>query len=71
SAALTLAETISAHSPDAVAAAKRLFQQTRVISERRALRRERWLQLKVLLGSNQREAMKARMEKRAPQFKAR
>ncbi len=70
-AALALAETISAHSPDAVAAAKRLFQRTRVLSERRALRRERWLQLKVLLGSNQREAMKARMEKREPRFKSR
>ncbi|MFW5815977.1 MAG: crotonase/enoyl-CoA hydratase family protein [Wenzhouxiangella sp.] len=70
-AALALAETISAHSPDAVAAAKRLFQQTRVLSERRALRRERWLQLKVLLGSNQREAMKARMEQREPRFKSR
>ncbi|MEE4638105.1 MAG: crotonase/enoyl-CoA hydratase family protein [Wenzhouxiangella sp.] len=70
-AALALAETIAAHSPDAVAAAKRLFQQTRVLSERRALRRERWLQLKVLLGSNQREAMKARMEKREPRFKSR
>ncbi|MFP4336124.1 MAG: crotonase/enoyl-CoA hydratase family protein [Wenzhouxiangella sp.] len=70
-AALALAETISAHSPDAVAAAKRLFKQTRVMSERRALRRERWLQLKVLLGSNQREAMKARMEKREPRFKSR
>lgn len=70
-AALDLAKNISAHSPDAVAAAKRLFQQTRVLSERRALRRERWLQLKVLLGSNQREAMRARMEKRSPQFKPR
>ena len=67
-AALDLADTMAAHSPDAVVAAKRLFKTTRVASERRALRRERWLQLKVLLGSNQREAMKARMEKRAPQF---
>lgn len=70
-AALTLAETIAAHSPDAVAAAKRLFRTTRVASERRALRRERWLQFKLLLGSNQREAMKARMEKREPKFKDR
>ena len=70
-AALDLAETIAAHSPDAVAAAKRLFKQTRVASERRALRRERWLQLKVLLGSNQREAMKARKEKRPAVFKDR
>ena len=70
-AALELGETIAAHSPDAVAAAKRLFKTTRVSSERSALRRERWLQLKVLLGSNQREAMKARMEKRDPEFKDR
>jgi len=70
-AALALAETISTHSPDAVAAAKRLFKTTRVAPERRALRRERWLQLKLLLGSNQREAMKARMEKRVARFKTR
>ena len=68
-AALALAETVATHSPDAVAAAKQLFKGTRVVSDRRALRRERWLQLKVLLGSNQREAMKARMEKRKPRFK--
>lgn len=70
-AALNLAETIATRSPDAVAAAKRLFRDTRVVPERRALRRERWLQLKVLLGSNQREAMKARMEKREARFKSR
>ena len=70
-AALDLADNIATHSPDAVVAAKRLFKTTRVASERRALRRERWLQLKVLLGSNQREAMKARMEKRPPRFRDR
>ena len=70
-AALQMAETIAAHSPDAVAAAKRLFKTTRAASERSALRRERWLQFKLLLGGNQREAMKARMEKRDPHFKGR
>ena len=44
-AALDLADNIATHSPDAVAAAKRLFKTTRVASERRSLRRERWLQL--------------------------
>jgi enoyl-CoA hydratase/carnithine racemase len=68
STALALAETIANRSPDAVAAAKHLFQSTRVLSERRALRRERWLQLKLLLGRNQREAMRAKLEKRKPDF---
>ncbi len=68
-AAEAFASTLAAQSPDAVRAAKRLFRDTRTGSERRALRRERWLQLKLLLGRNQREAMRAKMEKRDPDFR--
>jgi len=70
-AARTLAETLAAQSPSAVAAIKRLFTQTARGSERRALRRERRLQLKLLLGANQREAMRANFEKRPPKFRSR
>ncbi len=62
------AQDLGKHSPDAVSGVKRLFRETRQASERRALRRERWLQLKLLLGKNQREAMRAKMEKREPEF---
>ncbi|MFN3713868.1 MAG: crotonase/enoyl-CoA hydratase family protein [Alcanivoracaceae bacterium] len=70
-AAMTLAEQISKRSPDAIAAAKKLYRSTRHGSERRALARERRLQLAVLLGSNQREAMRANFEKREPVFRRR
>jgi enoyl-CoA hydratase/carnithine racemase len=68
SAARALAARFAERSPSAVAAAKRLLTTTRQGSERRALRRERRGQLGLLLGSNQREAMRARMEKRPPRF---
>jgi enoyl-CoA hydratase/carnithine racemase len=70
-AAMALAETIAGQSPDAIAAAKKLFIGTRHASERAALRRERRLQLGLLLGANQREAMRARLGKRAPKFRTR
>jgi enoyl-CoA hydratase/carnithine racemase len=69
--ALALADTITGHSPDAIVAAKRLYRETRHGTERHALRRERRLQLGVLLGANQREAMRARLEKRDPDFRRR
>lgn len=69
-AARELATTISARSPSAVAAAKRLLTRTRQGSERRALRRERRGQLRLLLGFNQREAMRARQEKRPARFRS-
>lgn len=68
-AAEQLAAAIAERSPDAIRAAKTLFRSTRHGSERRALARERRLQLGVLLGSNQREAMKANFEKRPPVFR--
>ncbi|SFF50717.1 Enoyl-CoA hydratase/carnithine racemase [Fontimonas thermophila] len=67
-AAQALARAIAARSPDAVALAKRLFQQSWHASERRALRIESALQLKLLLGRNHREAVRANMEKRPPRF---
>lgn len=70
-AALTLAEDIAQRSPDAVVAAKALLTGTRHISERRALARERRLQLRVLLGANASEARQARFEKRPARFRDR
>jgi hypothetical protein len=54
-----------------VAAVKALFNRTRQCSERGALRQERRLQLKLLAGSNQREAMRAKLQKRKPVFRRR
>ena len=70
-AALVFARTLAGRSPDAIAAAKSLLRDTRTGSARRALRRERWEQLKLLLGGNQREAMRAKFEKREPVFRHR
>jgi len=67
-AALKLASQIASRSPTAIAAAKRLLTTTRHGSERRALRRERWGQLGVLMSTNQREAMRAKRENRNPRF---
>lgn len=55
----SLAEILAAQSPSADAAIKRLFTQTTRGSERKALRLEGTLQLVLLLGANQREAMRA------------
>ena len=69
--ALRFAEELARRSPDAISGIKKLFRSTRACSERSALRRERWLQLKVLAGANQREAMRAKREKREPVFRSR
>lgn len=70
-AALEFANAIAGRSPDAIAAAKQLLRDTRHGSERFSLRKERRLQLKVLMGANQREAMRAKFEKRDPNFRQR
>ena len=70
-AGLDMATELARRSPDAIRGIKRLMRSTRHGSERRALRRERQLQLGVLLGKNQREALKARKEKREPEFRDR
>jgi enoyl-CoA hydratase/carnithine racemase len=67
-AARALAAGIATRSPDAVALTKRLFHRSWNVSERRAFRIESALQLKLLLGANHKEAVRANMEKRAPQF---
>ncbi len=63
------ASRLARQSPDAVRATKRLFRETRHVSQRHALHQERRLQLQMLLGKNQREAMRARQEKRDPDFR--
>jgi enoyl-CoA hydratase/carnithine racemase len=70
-AAEALAAQIAERSPHAISAAKRLFRSTGQSSERGALARERRLQLALLLGGNQREAMRANFEKRPPVFRPR
>ena len=68
SAALEKAREIAGKSPDAVRAAKRLINESWDDEPENALRREAALQNAVLAGENQREAAKANLEKRPPQF---
>lgn len=70
-AARALAEEICTRSPDSVAVGKKLLQENWFASENKALSRERWLQLGLLLGGNFREAVKANFQKRSPDFKKR
>jgi len=70
-AAREMAVALASRSPSAIAQAKRLLTNTRHGSQRSALRRERWAQLRLLLGANQKEAMRARLEKRKPRFRPR
>ena len=67
-AALALAETLLARSPDAVSATKALFQRTWNAPEEQALDLESRLQFKLLRGRNQREAMAANFKKRTATF---
>ena len=66
--ALQFAELIAGRSPDAIRAAKRLLQTAWAGRDAELLRLEAELQLQVLRGENQREAVRANMEKRAPEF---
>lgn len=66
-----LAAEIKTRSPDSVAATKALFEKTWQASEGEAFAVESRLQFKLLRGRNQREAMKANFEKRAPEFRVR
>lgn len=70
-AALALAQELASKSPDAVAAAKTLFQENWLASEADALSRERWLQGKLIAGRNFREALSANFAKRVARFKDR
>ncbi len=66
-----LAAQIKTRSPDAVAAAKMLFQKTWTASERRAFAVETRLQWHMFFSRNQRIALKAGMAKQAPNFEPR
>ena len=70
-AAATLSEEIAQRSPDAVAAAKRLFDQTWRRGPRFTFARERIEQLPLLLGENARRAREANAARRSPEYRSR
>ncbi|HEY0974185.1 MAG TPA: crotonase/enoyl-CoA hydratase family protein [Solimonas sp.] len=63
-----LAREIAGKSPDAVSLGKTLYQRNWLVSENAALKRERRYQFKLLNSRNQRIAVKANIEKTAPDF---
>ncbi len=63
-----LAAEVAARSPDAVRAAKRLLQQSYEERDERLLALEADLQMRVMAGANQKEAVAANVEQRAPVF---
>jgi enoyl-CoA hydratase/carnithine racemase len=67
-AAHDLARELSGRSPDALAAAKRLFDDTWTASARHTFSRERFEQLRLLVGANTRAARTAAFGKVTPQF---
>ncbi|REJ77167.1 MAG: crotonase/enoyl-CoA hydratase family protein [Acidobacteria bacterium] len=67
-AAFDLAEEIAARSPDAIRAAKRLLNASRVQTARQTLELETALQVGLMGTPNQVEAVKANFEKRPPVF---
>ena len=67
-AAQSLAREIAGRSPDAIRAIKRLINESWQTATPASLRREAELQLTVMGGANQIEAVAANMEKRAPNF---
>jgi enoyl-CoA hydratase/carnithine racemase len=70
-AAEALAASLQERSPDSVAATKALFQRTWVAGAADAFRTERRLQARILLGKNQRIALRAAFDKAVPRFRAR
>lgn len=62
------ADVIAARSPSAVRAIKRLFDDTEEMSTRDALQLEAKLQMSVLGGSHQKEAVAAKVANREPEF---
>jgi enoyl-CoA hydratase/carnithine racemase len=70
-AATELAQRLSAKSPDALAAAKRLFNDTWGRSPRRTFARERMEQLRLLFGANAKIAREAAFSRSAPSYKPR
>lgn len=69
--ALAWANAVAGHSPDAVRAAKRLWDDAEDLDLdlAGALARETELQVPLLGSANQLEAVAARMQKRAPSFR--
>ena len=67
-AANALAREIAGRSPDAIRAMKKLLHDTWQAATPASMRREAELQLAVMGGANQAEAVLANMEKRAPDF---
>ncbi len=67
-AAMALAREIAGRSPDAIRAIKTLLHEAWQADAPASLRREAELQLAVMQGANQAEAVKANMEKRTPDF---
>jgi enoyl-CoA hydratase/carnithine racemase len=68
-AARSAAESIAGLSPDAIRGIKRLFDEAWSLPDADALRLEAGLQLRLLGGGNQREAVAAAMGRREPQFR--
>ena len=67
-AAMAMAKAIASSSPDAIQSAKRLINESWALSDAETLKLEAELQLKVLAGSNQAEAVRAQMQRRPPNF---
>lgn len=67
-AARAMAREIAGRSPDAIRAVKRLLNDSWQADAPASLRREAELQLAVMAGANQAEAVRANMEKRPPDF---
>ncbi len=63
------AAAIAERSPDAIRAMKRLFNESTELSAADSLRLEATLQMGVMSGQNQREAVAANVEKRPPKFR--
>jgi enoyl-CoA hydratase/carnithine racemase len=65
---MAIARSIAGKSPDAIRTAKRLINDYRSSSAADGLRREAQAQIGLLHTPNQREAVMAKLEKRAPVF---
>ena len=68
-AAIDAAKQIAGRSPSAIRAIKRLFDESPGLSVTEALKLEAQLQMSLLGGVNQTEAVMANLEKRDPEFK--
>jgi enoyl-CoA hydratase/carnithine racemase len=67
-AARSIAATIAGRSPDAIRAGKKLLNEAWELTPAEALRQEAELQITVMAGRNQKEAVLANMENRVPRF---